>query len=135
MRRVTVLAIVGGLVYGGIEIVWRGYTHWTMMVLGGILFVIIGGINEVFPWEMPITHQVIIGALVVTGAELIAGCILNLWLGLDIWDYSGMPFNLWGQISLAFSLAWVGLSAVAIFLDDWLRHRLFGEECPHYHLL
>lgn len=43
-----------------------------------------------------------------------------------------MPFNLWGQICLPFSVLWVFLAGIAVVLDDWLRYWLFREERPHY---
>ena len=80
MRRackLLILAIIGGLVYAGLELLFRGRTHWTMMVLGGALFVIIGLFNEALPWNMALALQGFLGALVVTGAELVAGvCLL-----------------------------------------------------------
>ena len=65
-------------------------------------------------------------------SDLAAGILLNRWLGLGIWDYSNMPFNLWGQICLPFSVLWVFLAGIAVVLDDWLRYWLFREERPHY---
>ncbi len=130
--KVAVLLIIGGLIYCGLEIAWRGHTHWTMGVVGGICFVLIGGINEWFPWTMPLYQQGLIGAGIVTAAELVAGLILNVLLGLDIWDYSTMPLNFMGQICLPFCLLWILLSVVAVVLDDWLRYWIFGEERPHY---
>lgn len=32
---------IGGLSYALIEILWRGYTHWTMIITGGICFVVL----------------------------------------------------------------------------------------------
>lgn len=87
------------------------------------------------PWDMPLCLQAIIGSLLVTGAELIAGVVLNIWLGLGIWDYSGMPFNVLGQICPQFTAAWAGLSIVAIVLDDYIRYWLFGERKPRYRLI
>ena len=55
------------------------------------------------------------------------------WLGLHIWDYSSLPFNLLGQICLPFTVLWFFLALLCIFVDDWLRHILFHEERPHYH--
>lgn len=130
--KVAVLLIIGGLIYCGVEIAWRGHTHWTMGVVGGICFVLIGGINEWFPWTMPLYRQGLIGSGIVTAAELVAGLILNVWLGLGIWDYSTMPLNFMGQICLPFCLLWILLSVVAVVLDDWLRYWIFGEERPHY---
>lgn len=135
MRRICkalILATIGGVVYASMELAFRGRTHWTMAVLGGVLFVVIGLFNEVLPWEMSLTLQAVLGSLVVTGMELVAGILLNCWLGLDIWDYSNLPFNLWGQICLPFSALWVLLAGVAVVLDDWLRYWMFGEDRPHY---
>lgn len=133
--KAMVLFGIGAAVYALIEILWRGYTHWTMAVLGGLLFLLIGGINNWLPWDMPLCLQAIIGSLMVTGAEFIAGLILNMWLGLGIWDYSQMPFNILGQICPQFMAAWVVLSVVAILLDDYVRYIVFGEEKPHYKLI
>ena len=130
----AVLALCGGCVYFLIEMAWRGHSHWTMAVLGGVCFVLIGDINEFIPWNMPLVLQGAIGSGIVTLLELVSGIILNLWLGLGIWDYSNMPFNFLGQICLPFSLLWVALSVVAVILDDWLRYWLFGEDRPTYTL-
>ena len=130
----AVLALCGGCVYFLIEMAWRGHSHWTMAVLGGVCFVLIGDINEFIPWNMPLILQGALGSGIVTVLELVSGIILNLWLGLGIWDYSNMPFNLLGQICLPFTLLWVALSIVAVALDDWLRYWLFGEDRPTYTL-
>ena len=130
----AVLALCGGCVYFLIEMAWRGHSPWTMAVLGGVCFVLIGDINEFIPWNMPLILQGAIGSGIVTVLELVSGIILNLWLGLGIWDYSNMPFNLLGQICLPFTLLWVALSIVAVVLDDWLRYWLFGEDRPTYTL-
>ncbi len=130
----AVLALCGGCVYFLIEMAWRGHSHWTMAVLGGVCFVLIGDINEFIPWNMPLILQGAIGSGIVTVLELVSGIILNLWLGLGIWDYSNMPFNLLGQICLPFTLLWVALSIVAVVLDDWLRYWLVGEDRPTYTL-
>ncbi len=130
----AVLALCGGCVYFLIEMAWRGHSHWTMAVLGGVCFVLIGDINEFIPWNMPLVLQGAIGSGIVTLLELVSGIVLNLWLGLGIWDYSNMPFNFLGQICLPFSLLWVALSVVAVILDDWLRYWLFGEDRPTYTL-
>jgi len=130
-----ILAAFGGITYAALELLCRGHTHWTMILMGGICFLMIGGINEYIPWEMPLLKQSLIGAALVTAAEFVAGCILNLWLGLGIWDYGGQWGNIFGQICPLFSLIWIGVSMAAIVLDDWLRYLLWGEEWPHYKFL
>ena len=133
--KMVVLLLIGGMTYFCIEILWRGYSHISMFFVGGICFIGIGAINEYFPWTLGIVLQSIIGDCFVTFMELASGCILNLKLGLNIWDYSNMPFNLWGQICLPFFFAWIVLSAIAIIVDDYLRYWLFSEERPHYKLI
>lgn len=126
------LFLWGGIVYLCAELLWRHHTHWTMGILGGLCFVGVGLINELIPWEWSILKQSILGAAIITLWELAAGIILNCWLHLEIWDYSNMPLNVWGQICLPYSLLWIFLSIPAILMDDWIRWKFFGEEKPHY---
>ncbi len=133
--KMVVLLLIGGTTYFGIEMLWRGYSHWTMALVGGLCFVLIGAINEYIPWEMKFIQQSFIGASIIIVVEFVAGLILNVWLSLGIWDYSDLPFNILGQICLYFYFAWLFLSAVAIVLDDYLRYWLFKEEKPHYRFI
>lgn len=128
----ALLFLIGGVLYCCIELLWRGRTHWTMAIVGGICFVVIGGLNNYIPWEMPLWKQAGVGSLFVTAMELVVGIPLNLFMKLHIWDYSSLPFNLLGQICLPFTIAWFFLSLLCIFVDDQLRHILFKEEQPHY---
>lgn len=132
--KLTVLFLLGGISYTFVEIAYRGTTHWTMVLVGGICFVLIGVQNEIYARDAPLILQCIIGALIVTVIEFIAGCIINILLGWHVWDYSGLPYNLFGQICLLFSIFWLFLSLPAIILDDYLRYWLFGEERPQYTL-
>ena len=129
------LGTLGGTVYVFIELMWRGYSHWSMFLLGGICFIALGLINEIIPWEMPLTAQMFIGCAIITVLEFITGCIVNLWLGWGVWDYSDLPYNLLGQISVVSSVGWYFLSAVGIVFDDWLRYIFFGEEKPRYTII
>jgi len=126
---------VGGLMYIALELLWRGHSHWTMFILGGICFVALGFINEVLPWDMPLWKQSLIGACIITALEFVTGCVVNLWLGLGVWDYSHMKGNILGQICPQFFLLWLPVSLSGIVLDDWLRCWWFGEEKPHYKLI
>lgn len=126
------LLLAGGLLYVAVELIWRGYSHWTMFFLGGTCFALIGAINELIPWCMPLWKQANIGAAIITLLEFLTGCIVNLWLGWNIWDYSSVPLNLLGQICVPYILLWVPVSLGAIILDDWLRYGMFDEEKPHY---
>ena len=127
-----ILGVLFGLIYVLLEILWRGYSHWTMFILGGICFIALGLINEIFSWDTPLISQMIVGGAIITILEFITGCIVNLWLGWNIWDYSDLSYNLLGQISLFSSIGWIGLSLVGIVLDDFIRWKCFGEEKPRY---
>lgn len=126
------LAWFGGSFYVTLETFWRGYSHWTMFCLAAALFIAMGLLNEIWDWN--ILTQCIVGAVIATIAEFLTGCVVNIWLGWHVWDYSGMWGNVMGQICPAFSALWVLLSAVAIILDDVIRWRFFDEERPHYTL-
>lgn len=128
------LFFFGGIVYILIELLWRGKSHWSMGILGGLCFVVLGLMNEKYPRPAPLWIQMITGAFIITVLEFISGCILNLWLGLDIWNYSNLPFNILGQICLPYMALWLVLSLVCIITDDYLRYIFFGEEKPHYNL-
>lgn len=131
----VVLFLVGGLLYGVIEILWRGYTHPAMIVVGGIGFLLVGGINEWIPWQLSIIGQGLIGGTVITGLELLSGLFLNRYLELGIWDYSNLPLNVMGQICAPFWMLWCLLAVAALVVDDYLRYWLFEEEKPHYKII
>ena len=129
------LCLIGGFIYYGVEILWRGYSHWSMAVLGGICFLIIGQLNEVYSWDMALISQMFISALVITLLELITGLIVNKWLQWGVWDYSQVPYNFMGQICLLYTNLWFFLSLPGIILDDFIRYRFLKEEKPHYKIL
>lgn len=128
----TFLFLIGGDIYILIEIGYRGYSHWTMFILGGICFLSLGYINRFLPWTTPLPAQMLIGMGIITTLEFATGCIVNLWLGWHVWDYSNVPLNLWGQICLPASIGWYFLSVVGIVLDDYLRYWIFSEDKPRY---
>jgi uncharacterized membrane protein len=125
----------GGCLYYLLEIAWRGRSHPSMFIVGGLCFVLLGGINNWLPWSMGLVWQSLIGTVAVTVVEFLAGLIINVRLGLAVWDYANMPLNILGQACLPFAAAWIPISALGIILDDWLRHWIFDEEKPRYKLI
>ena len=124
----------GGSFYITLETIWRGYSHWSMGILAGIVFIIIGLLNKIWGWETGLIKQALVGSIIATIAEFITGCIVNLWLGWNIWDYSDMPGNILGQICPQFFLLWIAISVLAIVLDDVIRWRFYDEEKPRYYI-
>lgn len=130
----------GGTVYFLLEVVFktlRGHPEqisWTMLVVAVILTIPVERCGEQLPWEVPLWLQALSCALLVTAVELAAGVILNIWLGLGIWDYSHLPFNLWGQICPQFSAVWWFLCLLFIPTFDWLRWSVEGGQRPKYRM-
>ena len=110
------------------EIFFRGYSHVSMLICGGLAFVLIGLLNENPNWELSVLSQMVIGSLIITTLEFVTGLVVNVWLGLNVWDYSMEPYNILGQVCLAYSNLWFLLSLVCIVLDDFVRSFVFGEE-------
>ena len=128
------LFAIGGVVYVLIECLWRGYSHPTMFIVGGLCFVIVGLLNELFTEEMSLLFQSLIGSIIITIVEFISGYILNIRLGLHVWDYSDMPLNVMGQICLPFFLLWIVMAGIAVVVDDIFREAIFSEPHVTYHL-
>ena len=108
--------------------------RYVAILLAALLCVPLDLANEHIPWEWPLWAQAIAGGTVITAAEFAAGLVLNVWLGLSVWDYSGLPCNLLGQICPQFWALWCLLAGPVIMAFDWLCYWLDGGERPKYHL-
>jgi len=115
--------LVGGFGYGGIEMLWRGYTHWTMMLLGGLCFLLIYLISTRMQAVWP--GRWLACAAVITTLEFLCGCLVNLRLGWEVWDYSHEPGNLLGQICPLFFFLWLLLSIPCSGLAVLMKKYLF----------
>ena len=110
-----------------IEVLFRGYSHYSMALCGGICLCLIYFVFERFP-TCPLIMKCLLGSLIITSAEFITGCIVNLAFHLDVWDYSEMPLNLLGQICLPFSVIWFLFCFPIAFLCFVFREKVFT--CP-----
>lgn len=130
----------GGTVYFLLEVAYktvRGEPErisWTMLVLAILLTVPVERCGAELPWTCPLWLQALSCAALVTVVELAAGLLLNKLLGLGVWDYSGLPGNLWGQICPQFTALWWGLCMVFIPVFDWMRYAVEGGERPLYRI-
>ena len=73
-------------------------------------------------------------SIIITTLEFITGIVVNIGLGWNVWDYSNLPFNIYGQVCVWFIFLWFILSFIGIVGDDYIRYWLFDEEKPHYKL-
>lgn len=104
MRYITVF-ILGALGYTLLEIIWRGYSHWTMTVTGGFCMTILFLLNEsLASWDL--SAKCFVGCILITSVELVVGILVNLILKWNVWDYSSIPMNFMGQICLPYTVLW-----------------------------
>lgn len=133
--KLTLLFLMGGMLYFIIELAYKGDSHYSMFLTGGAAFLLMGGINSYFDRNMPLIQQMLFSAVIITLLEFICGVIVNIGLHLNVWDYSHIPFNIMGQICPRFFFIWFALSLVGIILDDFFRYRMFGEAMPKYAII
>lgn len=117
------ICLIGGVLYGLIELLWRGYTHWTMVICGGICFMLMYLIDLVCRKKL---RKLILCAAAVTTTEFLTGCVVNIILDWQVWDYSNRPGNILGQICPLFTLFWFLLSIPGCALCSRLRKHLNG---------
>lgn len=126
-----ILIFIMGALYMVLEGMWRGWTHISMLVVGGISAFLIGRLNE-HPafYDRKMWQECIIGTAIILILEFTSGMVLNVWLKLNIWDYSDTWGNLYGQICIPYAILWFMLVPFCVFVDDYLRYKLFGEKKP-----
>ena len=101
----VLIFIVGAAGYAGVEYLYRGYTHWTMVLTGGACLLAFYCYTKETK-DTPLLVQAAAGACIVTVFEFCVGVVVNLWYGWHVWDYSREPSNLLGQICPLFSFIW-----------------------------
>lgn len=115
---------LGGLIYGGMELTWRGRSHWSMVLLGGLCFLLLGQLRLL---PISLFGRCVLGALVITLLELLCGLWVNR--SYQVWDYRHLPMNYLGQICLPFTALWAVISPAAFFLynhlDRWLEQIMY----------
>ena len=125
-----------GFIYCMIEILFRGWSHWSMFVLTGFLGVFcVDSINNTLSFDCDYIVQIIISTILCTIGEGISGIILNVWLQLNVWDYSKMTFGtfFFGQCNVLFCFAWMLIISIIIFYCDAYNYYILKiEPCPYY---
>lgn len=119
------LGVLGGGMYYIMEVFFRGHSHWSMFLLGGGCFCWIDYVFERMNFVRNVFGKMAISAMGITFLELIMGCVVNLWLKLDVWDYSKLPLQVMGQISFIFSFFWFLLSFPAMKISKSIRILFF----------
>ena len=111
----AIIFLFGAVAYTCIEILWRGYSHPTMTVAGGVCFIYIYLLRISVP-SLNILTRGLIGAAAISATEFAIGWVVNLKLGWEVWDYSALRFNFMGQVSLFYSFLWFLMSILSDLL-------------------
>ena len=111
--KTAVLFYLGGTAYMFLEFLWRGRSHGSMFLLGGLCFLLVGGGGVRFS-RTPLVLRMLAGTGVITALELLTGLLANR--DYQIWDYRNQFCQFAGQICLTFSLLWFPLSLLAMGL-------------------
>ena len=119
--------LVGAFLYTAMEIAFRGHSHWSMSITGGIcclsLYILYIKLPALKLWQ-----RCLLGALIITFWEFNVGCVVNLLLGWNVWDYSMHPFNVLGQICLLFTAMWFFLSMPVSYFAGRVHHNYFKKD-------
>lgn len=135
LKDILIFSACGGTYYG-LEILFRGYSNWTMFLCAGIIGLLASLLNNFFTFDMLLQWQLGISAVIATAIEGITGimlCYFNNGVN-PVWDYS----QLWGtffcgQCNILFCIIWAILSFVAILIGDSIEYYVFNEgERPYY---
>lgn len=135
--RKMILFVLCGSVYYGMETVYKGgYSHISMFILAGFLGVFcIDTPNNLWGYDLDYSIQILISTILCTIGEGITGLIVNVKMGLTVWDYSNLPFTFFfGQCNLFFVFAWtliIGCFGI-FFCDAYWYYICKDDEQPYY---
>ncbi len=90
------LGTLGGALYYTFEMLFRGFSHWSMFLLGGICFVFFrpaGAVDGLGRTALE-TGGLVRGLC--DGLRIYHGIIVNKFMGWQVWDYTDQPFQLMG---------------------------------------
>ena len=117
---------LGALLYTLLELLWRGHTHWSMALCGGVC---LAAIYYVYLHcaGAGVFGRALIGCAIITVCEFMTGVLVNLKMSWNVWDYSSLPFNFMGQICIAYSALWFFLCFPAFYLCRVMEEKIFSH--------
>ena len=119
--RELALFSLGGGAYVGLELLWRGRSHVSMLGAGGLSFLLLGRLGK---RQLSLPVRGLAGAGIITAVELGTGLLVNR--DHRVWDYRQMPGNFRGQICPAYSALWVPAALAGMAIYGWLEGKMEG---------
>ena len=117
LKKLTMFAL-GGALYTLLELLWRGRSHGSMFLLGGGCFLMLGQLRRM---RLPLPVKLLLGTAGITAGELATGLLVNR--NFAVWDYRTQPLNFLGQICLGFSLLWIPVSLLGMWIYGAMEKR------------
>ena len=121
--------LFGGVGYGLIEIIWRGYTHPSMVITGGLCFAMICSVNGRLS-RRPLWLRSAACTAGVTLTEFCVGMLVNHVWNMGVWDYSDEWMHLLGQICPLYTAFWFGLCLMLSFALPRIRLSVISMNLP-----
>ncbi|MBC8535887.1 putative ABC transporter permease [Feifania hominis] len=115
---------LGAVVYSLMEIGWRGFTHWTMTLTGGLCTLLMYRFNVAFR-KIKMWKKCLAGCAIVTSIEFTVGVLVNRLAHWHVWDYSRERGNLMGQVCVKYSFFWFLLAGPMVVITNILRKKVF----------
>ncbi len=97
------LFLLGGGAYAALELAWRGTTHWTMFLTGGVCLCLLQALAD---RPLPLGPAAAVGAAGVSGLELAVGAVCRRVLHTAVWDYADEWGNLAGLVCPKYTAYW-----------------------------
>lgn len=137
MRKTTehgIVFLVGSVGYTLIEILWRGFSHWTMTLTGGVCMVFVYVTEYKYRREAE-WKRYLADTIMITLSELSVGFVVNILLGWKVWDYSGLPLNFFGQVCALYSGLWfllcIPVTRLCTAMHRWLHRDMCEKKRAH----
>lgn len=108
--------LTGAVGYPALELLWRGRTHPTMALAGGLAMVLIRRVQRM---RGGLLRRAALCGAGITAIEYLIGRVWNR--DHRIWDYRRRRLNLGGQVCAGYALLWCGLSAAVLAAMDALH--------------
>jgi len=122
MKKNAFIFSAGSIIYPIIEILWRGHSHYSMAIAGGLSLMLIDIVCLRKLLKVPAFLKALVGSFIITAVEFITGIIVNIIFKMNVWDYSATPYNILGQICLPFSFIWFLISFPAMWLCKFIGY-------------
>jgi len=131
--RMVVMFLIGFCSYITIEVLYRGFSYPLMGCMGGIVFILIDQINEIYSWDIELLWQSVLGGIYATALEFVFGLVDRYVLYQHMWDYSHEFGNVLGIICVKFSIYWCFLALLAVFVADFVNYCMYRHsQIPYY---